>query len=298
MRCRGPRRGIVGLTVLACLIAPGAAHAFDTGPHSDITRDALIAEGFSSTAADVAVVNNWFVDLYSNASKVPQSGHAGTLIEIVGSLIGPRENWPDGVVTAATRTHFDSSIWDVANVAKAEQEWNRLQRSTSQLLRSINVAGAAAKEVQVLTTIGMGLHQLQDFYSHSNWIEKQGFPGNDGTNWSQFSVGLTPTWFDVPKETRDGLYVYIGESTGHKERPHGAWNTEGNKSMARGSTRTGPAAPAIPTRTRRPTSRPGSGCAPSAPRSPTRTCGTGRCATPTAGPARSTTTSRAHCGSG
>src|SRR5687767_13741735 len=114
------------VAVVVCLLAPASAQAFDTGPHSDITRDALLAEGFGGTAADVAVVNNWFVDLYSNASKVPQSGHADTLVEIVGSLIGPRENWPQAVVTSATRTHFDSSIWDVANVARAELEWNRI----------------------------------------------------------------------------------------------------------------------------------------------------------------------------
>lgn len=227
-------RGILFLTLVVMLLAPGGAQAFDTGPHSDITRDALSAEGFTGTAADVAVVSNWFVDLYSNASKIPQSGHAKTRVEIVGSLFGPRENWSDAIVDAAVRTHFDSSMWDVANVARAEAEWNRVQRSTSQLLREITSRGAPDTERQILTTIGMGLHQLQDFYSHSNWIEKKGFPGVDGTDWSAFTVGLTPTWFDVPKSTRDGLNVYIGESTGHEERPHGAWNTDGNRSMEHG----------------------------------------------------------------
>src|SRR4051794_22708896 len=227
-------RAILSSAVVACLVAPAGADAFDTGPHSDITRDAMLAEGFGSTAADVAVVNNWFVDLYSNASKVPQSGHADTLVEIVGSLIGPRENWPQAVLPAATRTHFDASVWDVANVGKAEAEWNRLQRGTSQLLRSIKSSGGANAEVQLLTTIGMSLHALQDFYSHSNWIEKQGVAGVDGTDWSKLGFGLTPTWFDVPKSARDGLNVYVGASTGHKDRPHGAWNTDGNKSMVKG----------------------------------------------------------------
>src|SRR3954469_1598428 len=86
-------RAILSSAAVACLVAPAGADAFDTGPHSDITRDAMLAEGFGGTATDVAVVNNWFVDLYSNASKVPQSGHADTLVEIVGSLIGPGANW-------------------------------------------------------------------------------------------------------------------------------------------------------------------------------------------------------------
>ena len=49
------------------------------------------------------------------------------------------------------------------------------------------------------STIGMGLHALQDFYSHSNWMEQQGVTGVDGTDWSKLTFGLTPTWFDVPK---------------------------------------------------------------------------------------------------
>ena len=240
VRCRAT---IVALAVLGALIAPAGAQAYDTGPHSDITRDALSAEGFSSTAADVAVVNNWFSDLYSNASKVPQSGHAKTSVEIVGSLIGPRENWPQAVLTAANRNHFDAQVWDVADVGRAELEWNRLQRSTSQLLRSIKSSGGANREVQVLTSLGMGLHALQDFYTHSNWIEQQGVRGVDGTDWAQYTVGRTPTWFDVPEDTRDELNVYIGESTGHKERPHGAWNTEGNRAMAKGVNKDWPGRP-------------------------------------------------------
>ena len=33
------------VTAVVLLVAPAGASAFDTGPHSDITRDALIAEG-------------------------------------------------------------------------------------------------------------------------------------------------------------------------------------------------------------------------------------------------------------
>ena len=216
------------ILALVLLAAPASANAYDTGPHSDITRDALIAEGFGPTAQDVAVVGNWFVDLYSNASKVPQSGHASTKIEVVGSLFGPRENWPQAVLDAVNRLHFDASLWDIYDVSRAELEWNRLQRATSELLRSIDTAGAVNKEMQVLLTIGMSLHALQDFYSHSTWIEQQGVFGVEGPDWNQYRFGSNPTWFDVPKSTRDNLKVYIGASTGHESRPHGAWNTDGN----------------------------------------------------------------------
>jgi hypothetical protein len=68
---------------LALLAAPRAS-AFDTGPHFDITRDALAAEGFNDRAIQTTQVSNWFVDLYENASSVPFSGHAGFFKELVG----------------------------------------------------------------------------------------------------------------------------------------------------------------------------------------------------------------------
>ncbi len=185
------------LTAITLLAAPDAAHAFDTGPHSDITRDALTAEGFGATARDVVVVNNWFVDLYSNSSKVPQSGHADTAVSVLGAFFENDEHWSKAVLDGATRMHFDSSLWDVSNVAKAQAEWDRLQRATTQVLGSIKSAGGTNKELQLLSTIGTGLHAIQDFYSHSNWIEQQGIEGVDGPDWSKLSFGLTPTWFDV-----------------------------------------------------------------------------------------------------
>ncbi|MFN8173288.1 MAG: hypothetical protein U0R65_15670 [Candidatus Nanopelagicales bacterium] len=231
------------LAALVLLVLPASASAFDTGPHSDITRDALTSEGFGRTATDVAVVSNWFVDLYSNSSKIPQSGHAKTSVEILGSLFGPRENWPTAVLEGAGRMHFDSSIWDVYDVHQAQKEWDRLQRATTQAIRSIKSSGGPNREAQLLVVIGLTLHALQDFYSHSNWIEETGVTGADGTDWSKLTMGRTPTWFDVPQPTRDGLNVYIGESTGHKARPHGAWNTEGNTKMFKGVNKDWPGRP-------------------------------------------------------
>ena len=231
------------LAVSALLGVPAAAPAFDTGPHSDLTRDALIAEGFGTTAQDVVVVNNWFVDLYSNSSKIPQSGHADTAVSVLGAFFENDEHWPQAVLDGANRMHFDAKVWDVADVGKAQIEWDRLQRATTQVLNSIKSVNGPAKEIQVLSVIGTGLHALQDFYSHSNWIEPQGVPGIDGTDWSRLRFGLTPTWFDVPKSGRDQLKVYIGESTGHEKRPHGAWNTDGNTALTTGVNKDWPGRP-------------------------------------------------------
>lgn len=96
------------------LVGPPAAAAFDTGPHFDITRDALSAEGFNDTAIQTAQVSNWFVDLYENAESIPFSGHAGAFKELIGLGLGPGSGangvlvaintWPGTTCRASTRT--------------------------------------------------------------------------------------------------------------------------------------------------------------------------------------------------
>ena len=73
-----------------------------------------------------------------------------SMVAIFGAFFENDENWPQAVLNGANRMHFDSSLSDVANVAKAQAEWDRLQRSTTQALRSIKSAGGVNKELQLL----------------------------------------------------------------------------------------------------------------------------------------------------
>ena len=87
------------LAALACaaagLAGASPAQAFDTGPHADITRDAMRAEGFGPYATEVGRINNWFVDFYSNAEKIPFSGHADLIKVLAGGgfLVADHEKW-------------------------------------------------------------------------------------------------------------------------------------------------------------------------------------------------------------
>jgi hypothetical protein len=60
-----PRTGgpILVLTTVLALVVASPAFAYDTGPHSELTRDAMRSEGFGGDAIGVTQVNNWFVDL-------------------------------------------------------------------------------------------------------------------------------------------------------------------------------------------------------------------------------------------
>lgn len=237
-------RGRVVLALLCATAALGIsqpASAFDTGPHSDITRDAMTAEGFGPTAADIGVVNNWFVDLYSNASAVPHSGHADTINEILAFSYGDREHWTKAVIDGAVYSHFDSTFANFMHAPGLEAEWDRMSQRTAALARE---AAANNNPRALLSLIGLSLHEVQDFYSHTNWIDALGFTGADGPNWPAIDYGRTPTWFDVPRDVRDGygMGVYAGGTPGH-DRKHAAWNTDDNKTVVTGMAKDWPGRP-------------------------------------------------------
>jgi hypothetical protein len=146
----------------ACAASP-AAQAFDTASHNDITVDALTAEGFGKRATDVARVSNWFPDLYFQADNVPSSGHAGLVKTIVGLGFIRNEHWPQALIDAAKRMHFDfmpGRVPALDSTAGVEAEWDRLRRATFAVIR----AAAQNNNVEeLLSAIGMTTHQVQDF---------------------------------------------------------------------------------------------------------------------------------------
>lgn len=234
------RRRLVQWVATALLAGAMAApaHAFDTSPHFDVTRDALQAEGFGNKAIQIAQINNWFVDFYENADSVPYSGHSGALVRLLGLAIFT-ENWDSRVVKAADRSHFDQTDGGFSNTAAISAEWDRLRTTTGALARE---ARSQNDPKQLLTVLGISLHQVQDFYSHTNWVEPGGVPGARGPDWVAKGFGRTPTWFDIPKAVRDGENIYSAGSIG-VGRDHGSWKADGNTSLTRSMAKDWPGRP-------------------------------------------------------
>ncbi|RYG88894.1 MAG: hypothetical protein EON58_19675, partial [Alphaproteobacteria bacterium] len=124
-----------------------AANAFDTGHHSDLTREALADLGFSDTAIQVAQVENWLVDYYSNRE--------------VGV--------DDSIKSDCDKLHSDNLF----NEASVKNYWDRF---TFNAKAAFAEAARSNNPRQVLALLGMSLHTVQDFYSHSNWAELQSAP--------------------------------------------------------------------------------------------------------------------------
>lgn len=218
----------LGAATVLLLGLPATASAFDTGPHADVTTDALRAEGFGGPATDAARVENWFVDLYSQADKVPFSGHSDWFTTIIGlgDIAGllNAEHWSDAVINSSVHTHFDYATKSLTATPGVEHEWDRLRAAVYTLARE---AAARNDPLELLAVLGISLHQLQDFYAHTNWVEPRGVDGYDGPGWSQLGQGSNPTWFDVPKTIRDGSRIYTG-GVARGYRFHGGWKSDGN----------------------------------------------------------------------
>ena len=232
----------------ACVVPPSAL-AYDTAPHADMTRDALIAEGFSPAAADVGMVNNWFVDYYTNPDDNPYSGHANALIGLLRFGFN-REDWLHQWVEGAQRMHFDAGIRqvgmpDLSNTAGIEQEWQRLMFLTQ---KWVQYAGRQNRPdpLEVMAVLGISLHSIQDFYTHSNWVENP-HPenGRGGPGIASLGYGETPTWFDVPPEVRQGLVDNRAVYTGVKGIPrgHGNWQSNKNRNLRGGLNKDWPGRP-------------------------------------------------------
>jgi len=226
---------VASVVAIAVLTSPSPSPAFDTGPHADLTRDAMTSEGFNAASAGIGVVNNWFVDYYTNPDKNPYSGHAGALIGVTRLGLA-RETWPDSWVEGARRLHFDAEkrqveMPNLSTIAGIEQEWQRIMYITQRRLR---YAGQKEDPVRLLAVIGTSIHTVQDFYSHSNWVEdRNATDGRGGPGVSSLGYGDTPTWFDVPHDVRKTLVGNRAVYTGVKTIPrgHGNWRTNNNTSL-------------------------------------------------------------------
>jgi hypothetical protein len=241
------RRAIAITFALGLCVAPASAQAYDTGPHADMTRDALTAEGFGAAGANVGMVNNWFVDYYTNPDDNPYSGHAHALIGLTRFGFN-REDWLHQWVEGARRMHFDAEarqigMPDLSTTAGVEKEWQRLMFLTR---KWVQYAGRQNDPLEVMAVLGISLHAVQDFYTHSNWVEDPSAEaGRGGPGVSSLGFGETPTWFDVPPEVRQQLVGSRAVYTGVKGIPrgHGNWQSDKNKHLRGGLNKDWPGRP-------------------------------------------------------
>ena len=181
-------------SLLALSLMPARSLAFDTGHHWDLTISALGDQGFDNDAREIGGVSNWFVDYYVNTPT---------------DIAGMKE--------PCERLHFDN-LFDTDDITAY---WLRLAANTR---KQLLLAKASQDPLKALEILGASLHAVQDFYTHSNWVEEQG-----GKTRNTASDGyLLNTWFDEESAGRIAAKQYYTGSyptmrNGAKEL-HGAYD--------------------------------------------------------------------------
>jgi len=164
-----------------------SGQGFDTGHHRDMTRNALMREGFGQQAIEIVVLQNWLTDFYAGQENV--------------SIKALFAETPDlAAIDEAEWVHFDNLV----NTGPVRTYWNTLIQSTAaQMYRRMQ--SKADDPLAILTLLGISLHAVQDFYTHSTWIEAH--------HPSPGSPFLALTWMDaearqlLPQDPiRTGIY--------------------------------------------------------------------------------------------
>jgi hypothetical protein len=194
---KGLLRPTLAALFATAILQPAPAIACDTGHHNDLTRTALQRAGFSDTSIKAVQLENWLVDYYSQYPSV------------IRDLTIRRK-----IREQMERLHFDN----IFSLDLLQSYWARLAMNTRDAVRK---AVADQDVLQFLTVMGQSLHAVQDFYAHSNWVEKH--PREPGQPYR------TDTWFNTRVEGLD-LYTgaYPSARRGSKEL-HGDYNSGLNK---------------------------------------------------------------------
>ena len=153
---------IAALTIITALgLSAVPAGAFDTGPHASITIDATMRAGFNRNAANALQVENWLTDYYTSTPTIGSAAQCDL-----------------------EKLHFDDVFSDV----DVSNYWKTFTANSRAAIQQSEKDGDI---VEFYVALGIALHVVQDFYTHSNWVEQNGAAGQYKTS----------SWFDQTPPT-------------------------------------------------------------------------------------------------
>ncbi len=176
------------LFFLLCICLSGKAMAFDTWWHAECTRKAMVANGFSGDARLATQVSNYITDFMAVLNmpneKFEKAGFKSIRFRSDDSY---------------DYLHFDA----VLNNAGIEQNWRQLFNNTVAALKKYSTTSEVEegfRQIVLINILGCSLHTIQDFYSHSNWVNLH----------TKMQVSPIPIWYDVAYEERKKLDLFTG----------------------------------------------------------------------------------------
>ncbi len=191
---------------IALLAAPRPAAAFDTWWHAECTRKAMEANGFNADSRLVTQFENYLTDVFPGVN-IAQEWLQDHKVDALNLPADESYEW----------MHFDAVFTTKDVIAN----WDRLRKNTITALQHWSADKSLTgnfRRVVLLSIVGASLHTVQDFYSHSNWVNYwtgQGKP--------------VPLWFDVDPKDLAGIDIHSGaypdgSAKGHEN--HGDLNKD------------------------------------------------------------------------
>ncbi|HTJ27697.1 MAG TPA: hypothetical protein VMA36_16190 [Candidatus Limnocylindria bacterium] len=176
------------LSAAVFVISSLPAAAFDTGPHASLTVDALMRSGFNRNAANAVQVENWLTDYYTSTPTIGKDAQC-----------------------QLEKLHFD----DVFSNGDITNYWATFTANTKAAAKRAETDNDV---VEFYVVLGISLHVVQDFYTHSNWVERNGASGGPykTRTWFESSTppsGLYTGWYDNCLKIPQGSHVPHGGYT-------------------------------------------------------------------------------------
>jgi len=186
------------------------SHCFDTGPHSDLTADALGQAGFNRDMIRIAQFMNYAVDLYGEdpmqdlankwfSEKITYKGFASIRNNF---NIAHFDNLPATDFVSANVKNF---YINVENIVGAICDGSTVDQAMEARIKTEEVEEYALaikdKYFQLTALLGMTLHAMQDFYTHSNFVDADPKPS---ANCDYYESIYNP--WDRPLTTKNGTF--------------------------------------------------------------------------------------------
>ena len=159
---------VFGAALVASALAASPAEAFSTGGHFTATERGLKRAGFRAPAIRAAQAANYYVDHMVNTMDAQFSASSDD----------------QKAKNIALFFHFDS-LW---NAARVEREFAWMERAAKAMVLQ---AKSRRDPQAVLNVLGITLHAIQDFYSHSVFAD---------VDWSSLRGTRIVTIDDLPRD--------------------------------------------------------------------------------------------------
>ena len=175
------------ILLFTALLTAHRSFAFDTWWHAECTRKAMVANGFSPDARLATQVSNYITDFHSATlfgTGIPEKQRV-EVFKLKQEM-------------SYEYMHFDA----IFSTRDIERNWQQIYANTIATLRKFHNNPEVKSGFRLIifyNIVGASLHIVQDFYSHSNWVNT--FVAN------QLPI---PTWYSADSVYRSSLSLATG----------------------------------------------------------------------------------------